>query len=115
MEFRNRLLPLGARAAPPVRLTFFYMITRRLRITGRVQGVGFRYAMQDEAARLGVNGWVRNRSDGSVEALLQGEADALEALTAWARRGPPGARVGAVQITGGEEDPHSAFQLRPTV
>jgi acylphosphatase len=108
MEFRNQLLP-------PSRFDVFLMIARRLQITGRVQGVGFRYAMQDEAARLGVNGWVRNRSDGSVEALLQGEADALEALTAWARRGPPGARVSAVQITGAEEDPHSAFELRPTL
>jgi acylphosphatase len=108
MEFRNQLLPPGT-------FDVFLMITRRLQITGRVQGVGFRYAMQDQAARLGVNGWVRNRSDGSVEALLQGEAGAVEALTAWARRGPPGARVGAVQITGGEEGPHAAFQLRPTL
>ena len=92
------------------------MLTRRLRITGRVQGVGFRYAMQDEAARRGVNGWVRNRSDGSVEALLQGEAEAVESLTAWARRGPPGARVTQVHASTDTEvisDP--GFQLRPTL
>jgi acylphosphatase len=92
------------------------MITRRVRITGRVQGVGFRYAMQDEAARLGLNGWVRNRSDGSVEALLQGEADAVEALTAWARRGPPGARVTKIQAsTDTEVVSGPGFQLRPTL
>jgi acylphosphatase len=92
------------------------MITRRVRITGRVQGVGFRYAMQDEAARRGVNGWVRNRSDGSVEALLQGEAAAVESLTAWARRGPPGAQVVEVEIIRAEAHaPHSGFALRPTL
>lgn len=65
----------------------------RLRVTGRVQGVGFRYALCDEASSLGVSGWVRNRRDGSVEALLKGDAGAVEALVAWARRGPSGARV----------------------
>ena len=65
----------------------------RIEITGHVQGVGFRYAMRAEARRHGVSGWVRNRRDGSVEALLQGEADAVRALVDWARQGPPGARV----------------------
>jgi acylphosphatase len=91
------------------------MITRRLQITGRVQGVGFRYAMQDEASRRGVSGWVRNRRDGSVEALVQGESDAVEALIAWARQGPPGARVSELQITPAEEPLDCGFELRPTV
>jgi acylphosphatase len=109
MEFRSQLLPPGT-------FDVFLMITRRLQITGRVQGVGFRYAMQDEAARLGVNGWVRNRSDGSVEALLQGEADAVEALTAWARRGPPGAHVAEMHAsTDTEVISGPGFQLRPTL
>lgn len=92
------------------------MVTRRLQITGRVQGVGFRYAMQDEAARRGVRGWVRNRSDGSVEALLQGDADAVEALTAWARQGPRGARVAELQaLPAGEASLPDGFELRPTL
>ena len=69
---------------------------RLLRIRGRVQGVGYRNAMQAEASRLGLSGWVRNRSDGSVEALAAGPAPALDLLVAWARRGPPAARVGEV-------------------
>lgn len=70
----------------------------RIRIAGRVQGVGFRYQTCDEARRLGLRGWVRNRRDGSVEVLVAGEASACEALIAWARRGPPGARVDAIEL-----------------
>ena len=91
------------------------MVVRRLCITGQVQGVGFRYAMRDEAARLGVRGWVRNRTDGSVEAMLQGAEDAVQALTAWVRRGPPGARVTGVEMSEGERSDYAAFELRPTV
>ena len=64
-----------------------------LLIRGRVQGVGFRYALQKEAARLGLTGWVRNRATGEVEALAQGGEQAVAALLAWARNGPPEARV----------------------
>lgn len=70
--------------------------TIQLRITGRVQGVGFRESLRAEAERLGVTGWVRNRADGSVEALVQGSDAALEALVAWAQRGPSAARVEGV-------------------
>jgi acylphosphatase len=94
------------------------MLIRRLQITGLVQGVGFRYAMRHEAARLGVSGWVRNRGDGSVEALLQGTVEAVEALTAWARRGPPGSRVDQVNVFPGaaaENPVPSGFELRPTL
>jgi len=97
-------------------LTVFDMVTRRLEISGRVQGVGFRYAMQREAARLGVRGWVRNRRDGSVEALLHGDADAVESLSTWARRGPPGAQVLEVRTAPGDAgELPQGFELRATV
>lgn len=92
------------------------MLTRRLQISGRVQGVGFRYAMQQEAARRGVRGWVRNRRDGSVEALLVGDDGAVEALSAWARQGPPGAKVSQVHVHPASEDLlPEGFELRPTL
>lgn len=78
-----------------------------------MQGVGFRYSMQLEARRLGVTGWVRNRHDGSVEATVQGPVEAVEALIAWSRRGPPGARVTGVEVDAGEGD-YKDFELRPT-
>jgi acylphosphatase len=90
------------------------MTSLRLEISGRVQGVGFRYSMQAEAGRRNVRGWVRNRRDGSVEALLQGDAAAVEELLAWARRGPPGARVAEVKASPVDEPAHGAFELRPT-
>ena len=113
MDFPSGLLASAAPASP---LTVFDMLTRRLTITGRVQGVGFRYAMRREAERLRVRGWVRNRRDGSVEAVLHGEADAVDALTEWARRGPPGALVVEMRCAEAAlEEPASGFALRPTL
>ena len=74
------------------------MEIRHLTVTGTVQGVGYRHGMSREAQRLGISGWVRNRKDGSVEALIEGSAEAVAALIAWARRGPPGARVEHVAV-----------------
>jgi acylphosphatase len=74
------------------------VIARRIIIRGRVQGVGFRFAFIDAASEIGVIGWVRNRFDGSVEALVQGEPPATERVIDWCRRGPPGARVTDVEI-----------------
>lgn len=62
-------------------------------IRGRVQGVYFRAAAQREARRLGVTGWVKNRNDGSVELLAEGDEDAIKELAGWAQRGPSAARV----------------------
>lgn len=64
-----------------------------LRVYGKVQGVAFRAAMRRQALALGLRGWVRNRGDGSVEALVLGDAAALDAMRAWAAHGPPAARV----------------------
>ena len=87
---------------------------RHLRIHGRVQGVSFRYYTREEAQRLGVRGWVRNRRDGSVEALIQGPEEAVEALIAWTQHGPPGARVTNVQVSDAEEDQSEGFEITPT-
>lgn len=91
------------------------MVARHLQITGRVQGVGFRYSMQREAKRLDVHGWVRNRRDGSVEALVQGSEAAIAAISDWARRGPPGAHVENVLVSNADaEEAHASFEQRPT-
>lgn len=74
------------------------MVTRQIRVSGRVQGVGYRDALRWEAEKHGVTGWVRNCSDGSVEALLQGTQEAVGALIAWARKGPPGACVTQLRL-----------------
>lgn len=74
------------------------MIARRVVVHGRVQGVGFRYATVEAARDAGVRGWVRNRRDGTVEAWLQGPEDAVARTIAWARRGPPAARVDRVDV-----------------
>jgi len=88
-------------------------VTRHLDIAGRVQGVGFRFYMQRKARELGVTGWVRNRRDGSVEAMIQGEPDVVESMTAWTRRGPSSAVVADVKITDGSGD-YSNFETLPT-
>ena len=88
-------------------------MAKHLLISGRVQGVGFRYAMAEEAERLGATGWVRNRRDGTVEAVVDGTEDAVAALIAWARRGPPAARVTGVRISEAQES-FERFEMRPT-
>jgi acylphosphatase len=91
-----------------------------LLIDGRVQGVGYRHAMCRQAAALGLEGWVRNRRDGGVEAVIVGPPDQVELLHAWARHGPAGAHVTTIAqraATAAEEDDAlgSGFQQRPSV
>ena len=88
-------------------------IARRLLVTGRVQGVGFRFAFADEARERRLRGWVRNRRDGSVEAIVAGPAADVEAVIAWAHRGPPAARVGFVSVEIVEGD-FTDFDIAPT-
>ena len=82
-------------------------VARRFVITGRVQGVGFRYYTQDAALREGVTGWVRNLPDGRVEALAEGEAEAVTRLERAVRSGPRGARVDRVYVD--VEEPTGAY------
>ena len=94
------------------------IITRRLFIHGRVQGVGFRWSLNAEASALGLKGWVRNRIDGCVEAVLIGNAEAVDTLTVWAHHGPTSARVDRVTIndepTTEKEMSCKRFEKRPT-
>jgi acylphosphatase len=74
------------------------LVRAHLRIYGRVQGVFFRSTMREVALELGVNGWVRNMPDGSVEAVVEGEREKVEELIKWAHRGPPLAKVERVEV-----------------
>jgi acylphosphatase len=70
----------------------------QLIVKGRVQGVFFRASAQREARRLGVTGWVKNRADGSIELLAEGEEDAIKEIVGWANHGPTSARVDGVDV-----------------
>ena len=83
------------------------MQTLHLQILGRVQGVWFRESMRQEAERLGVTGWVCNLPDGSVEAVIQGSTEVVNALLAWTKTGPPMARVERVIVS--ESAAHDHF------
>ena len=81
-------------------------ITRRVIVHGTVQGVGFREYTRREAVKLGVTGWVRNRRDGTVEAVFNGPASAVEAMVAWAGHGPSSAQVTSIEV----EDAEGSFE-----
>jgi acylphosphatase len=89
-------------------------VTKRVVVRGQVQGVGFRYAMVQEARELGLFGWVRNRRDGTVESVIHGARDDVQHLVDWAERGPNGAVVKDVEITDSDEDGLPLFETRPT-
>lgn len=87
---------------------------RHLIISGKVQGVYYRASMVEEAQRLGVRGWVRNRHDGTVEAMLAGNSEAVASLIAWARKGPAAARVDHIMVELGAEEGFDNFEARDT-
>lgn len=88
--------------------------TVHVRVEGHVQGVGFRAFVEMRANDLGLSGWVRNRRDGSVEAVLQGSPEAVEDMLARCRKGPPAARVDRVEIIGEGVGAFAGFEVRPT-
>jgi acylphosphatase len=96
-------------------------VIHKVMIRGRVQGVGYRAWVEWEATARGLEGWVRNRRDGSVEALFAGAAEAVAAMIEQCRRGPPAARVDAVEeatVPGGElkqRYPSERFSVLPTI
>lgn len=91
-------------------------MAKHLRISGRVQGVGYRATFARQARSLGLSGWVRNRLDGSVEAQVAGHAQALQRIIGWARHGPAGAQVRSVAVSEIDDGLVTAgeFQILPS-
>jgi acylphosphatase len=89
--------------------------TVQVRIMGRVQGVGFRDWTERAARGLGLAGWVRNRRDGSVEAVFSGATDTVAQMLARCRQGPPASKVQVVEVAEAEALPPDGFDVRPTV
>jgi acylphosphatase len=87
-------------------------IRRRVVVSGRVQGVAFRAGTRAEARRLGVDGWVRNRADGRVEAVFEGDARAVAVLVAWCSQGPRFARVAEVEVSDEAPEGLAGFEVR---
>ncbi|SNT04295.1 acylphosphatase [Noviherbaspirillum humi] len=92
------------------------MTARHLRISGVVQGVGYRAAFERRARVLGLSGWVRNRSDGTVEAVVAGSEEALNEIIVWSQRGPAMARVDDVAVMEAAQDAagDAGFRVLPT-
>jgi acylphosphatase len=87
------------------------MIRRRVRVSGRVQGVGFRYRCAEAASALGLAGWIRNQPDGSVEAVFEGAEAAVDSMTEWMRQGPRHARVTGVEVYDESPAGENAFRI----
>ena len=91
------------------------MICRHLRITGRVQNVFYRDWLIEQAQGIGITGWVRNRADGSVEAMVSGSSEMIEAIVAKAQQGSPASRVADVAVEDAPEQVFERFEKKPTV
>ena len=81
-------------------------------VFGTVQGVYYRASTRDAARERGVDGWVRNRDDGRVEAVFEGPEDAVEAMVEWCHEGSPQARVDDVEVSYGDPEGHDGFEVR---
>ena len=91
------------------------LFTKRLIIHGLVQGVGYRFSMVNASHATSITGWVRNRRDGTVEALIQGEENNIDKIIQWARSGPPSAKVTQVEVIDEVDTAHySHFTQQPT-
>ncbi len=88
------------------------MIRRRVTVHGRVQGVGFRYSVARAAQSRGATGWVSNRPDGAVEAVFEGEPEAVHSLVRFCRKGPRGAVVDRVHVADEEPEGLTRFAVR---
>jgi acylphosphatase len=88
------------------------VIRRRVVVHGRVQGVAFRYSVQRMALQRAITGWVANRADGTVEAVFEGEPEAVERLIAFCREGPRGAEVDHIEVTREEPLGETSFTVR---
>jgi acylphosphatase len=90
-------------------------IRQRVNISGQVQGVFFRESARQRARELRLNGWVRNRQDGRVEAVFEGKPEAVEEIIRWCQEGPSGAQVSGVEVVEEETDePLPGFSIRRT-
>jgi acylphosphatase len=89
-------------------------MARHLVIHGRVQGVSYRLWSREAAERLGLRGWVRNRRDGTVEMLIEGDPQAVERMIALCREGPPAARVDGIDAAESAEEAPAGFETRAT-
>ncbi len=87
-------------------------VRRRVVVSGNVQGVFFRDSTKDEASNAGVAGWVRNRDDGTVEAVFEGDEGAVQRMVEWCRSGPSQADVNDVDVSEEEPEGLSGFQVR---
>jgi acylphosphatase len=88
------------------------MVRQRVVVHGRVQGVLFRDSCRQQATVHEVSGWVRNRADGAVEAVFEGEREAVEALTAWCRSGPSHAQVERIDVAEEQPTGERGFEVR---
>ena len=91
------------------------LFTKHIVLFGRVQGVSFRESIRVQAAKLGLLGWVRNRLNGSVEVMIQGNLSSLQDFLGWAKAGPALAKVEKMEVRDCEQQNFSGFEIKPTL